>query len=381
MATKQEILKEKLEEYLRTDKVFKGFILDQIQGVTRMNRKAIIRRLWVLQRGLVPSHERRGRKEVYGMRVTLALKEVWEIANTICAERLHPAIEEYVTVLKRDGMWRHDEYTTGLLLAMSIGTMKNRIRGFRKATGRRRGKSTTKPGSLKEIIPIRRGPWENPPPGFGEIDTVAHCGASLGGDYAFSVQYTDIATIWTCLSAQWNKGQAATIRSMERIQRRLPFRLKGLDPDSGSEFINWQMVNWCQQQPSPVTMTRIRPYYKNDHARIEQKQYCNLRQFVGYTRIEDARTIKPINELYDNLEDYINFFLPSVKCLAKEREGSKYRRIYDRPQTAYRRVLAHPDIDPAVKRQLTIKYATLNPKLLKEKIDKMLQQILANTHY
>jgi len=83
----------------------------------------------------------------------------------------------------------------------------------------------------------------------------------------------------------------------------------------------------------------------------------------------------------DSLEDYINFFLPSVKCLTKEREGSRYRRIYDRPQTAYRRVLAHPDIDPSVKRQLTIKYATLNPKLLKDKINKALQQILTNTHY
>jgi len=93
MATKQEILKEKLGEYLQADKVFKGLILDQIQGVTRMNRKAIIRRLWALQRGRVPSTERRGRKEVYDMRVILALKEIWEIANAICAERLHSVIE------------------------------------------------------------------------------------------------------------------------------------------------------------------------------------------------------------------------------------------------------------------------------------------------
>ena len=276
-------------------------------------------------------------------------------------------------------MWHHDEQATGLLLEMSLGTMKNRIGGFRKVSGRHRGKSTTKPGSLKEIIPIRRGPWENPRPGFGEIDTVAHCGASLGGDYAFSVQYTDIATIWTCLAAQWNKGQRATVKSVERISGRLPFTLRGIDPDSGSEFINWALKGWCDNQA--VQMTRIRPYYKNDHARIEQKQYCNLRQFVGYTRIEDSRAIKPLNELYDSLEDYINFFLPSVKCLTKEREGSRYRRIYDRPQTAYRRVLAHPDIDPSVKRQLTIKYATLNPKLLKDKINKALQQILTNTHY
>ena len=70
------------------------------------------------------------------------------------------------------------------------------------------------------------------------MDTVAHCGSSLIGDYAYTVQYTDVATIWTCLSAQWNKGQLSTKQSIERIKTRLPFPLLGLDPDSGSSFIN-----------------------------------------------------------------------------------------------------------------------------------------------
>jgi len=361
MTTKQEILKEKLEEYLQADKAGKGLILDQIEAVSRMNRKAIIRRMRRLQ--LTPAAaERRGRPEFYDMRVTIALKEVWQIANEICAERLHPMMSEYVTVLTRDRMWNHDLLSTQKLIQMSLGTMKDRIASFAK-TSTRGGKGSTKPSGLREIIPIRRGPWENPDPGYGEVDTVAHCGASLAGDYGYSVQYTDVALIWTCLSAQWNKGEKATRNSIERVQSRLPFPLKGIDPDSGGEFI------------------RTRPYYKNDHARIEQKNYTNIRDFLGYTRIGSQRKIKLMNELYDHLEDYINFFLPSVKCVKKERTGSKYKRIYDKAQTAYLRVLAHPGIAEEIKAGLKVKYARLNPKILKDKVDLLTSKILNNTHY
>jgi hypothetical protein len=378
MATKQEILKEKLADYLAADKAGKGEVLNQIIGVTGMNRKAVIRRLNELQMRRGPITDNRGRPEVYDMRVTVALKELWEIANEICAERLHGQITELVRVLKRDKMWTHPEQTTGLLLAMSLGTMKNRIKEFAKSKGSG-GKGTTKPSDLKEIIPIRRGPWDNPEPGFGEVDTVAHCGSSLSGDFAFSVQYTDIATIWTCLAGQWNKGQTATKQSIERIKSRLPFALKGIDPDSGSEFINWFLKGWCDKQN--IQMTRIRPYYKNDHARIEQKNYTNIRSWLGYTRIEKQRKIKLLNQLYDLLEDYINFFLPSQKCIKKERQGSKYKRIYDKTQTAYQRVINHPGIENEVKQKLAVKYATLNPKVLKEQIDRLRKQILAGTHY
>lgn len=378
MATKQEILKEKLEEYLKADKAGKGKVLDQIIGVTRMNRKAIIRRLNKLQMRDGPMVNHRGRPEVYDMRVTVALKELWEVSNEICAERLHGQAAELVRALKRDKMWEHSDQTTELLLAMSLGTMKNRIKKFTKSKGSG-GKTTTKPSDLKEIIPIRRGPWDNPEPGFGEVDTVAHCGSSLSGDFAFSAQYTDVAAIWTRLSAQWNKGQMATKQSIERIKQRLPFPLLGIDPDSGSEFINWFLKEWRDKQN--IQMTRIRPYYKNDHARIEQKNYTNIRSWLGYTRIEKQKRIKAMNQLYDLLEDYINFFPPSVECIRKERQGAKYRRVYDKAQTAYQRVLAHPDISQVVKDQLAGKYAKLNPKILKEQIDRLRKQILAGTHY
>lgn len=378
MATKQEILREKLSEYLSADRRRKGELLAQIQAIARLHRKAVIRRFSQLQRGQTPIQERRGRPEVYGPAVTAALKEVWHMAHEICAERLHPMVPEYIAVLQRDSLWPHDAASTAQLLKMSLGTMKDRIDRFPRRHGRR-GRGTTNPSNLKEIIPIRRGPWDNPPPGFGEIDTVAHCGSSIQGDFGYTVQYTDVALIWTCLAGQWNKGERETVLSIERIKRRLPFPLLGLDPDSGSEFVNWHLKSWCDRQG--VTMTRTRPYMKNDHARIEQKNYANVRDFVGYTRLDDPDRVRRLNAFYDDLEDYINFFLPSMKCLRKERQGSRYRRVYDAAQTAYQRVLAHPGIDPHSKDCLRAKYATLNPKVLRDKIDHQLRLILMNAHY
>lgn len=373
MATKVEIFREKLEAYLSGSKEEKGRILHAVCSVTGHNRKAAIRRLHALQNQSRHRQEERGRKRIYDNRLIPPLKELWEMSGRICAERLHPQIPEYVRVLKRDRMWTHGEEETALLFAASLATLKRRIDTFPRIK-KGGGRGTTKPSDLKEIIPVRRGPWQNPLPGYGEIDTVAHCGSTVAGDFTYTVQYTDIATIWTCLAAQWQKGEEATVKSIERVASRLPYPLLGIDPDSGSEFINWHLKGWCDGKK--VEMTRTRPYMKNDHARIEQKNYQNVRHVVGYTRFDDPRSVAFLNELYDVLENYINFFVPSMKCVKKARVRSKTIRIYDVAQTAYQRVLAHPDISREIKEVLRQKYATLNPKILKQKCDRIVEKLL-----
>lgn len=372
MATKQEIFKEKLSEYLAASKQEKKQILDAVCAVTGVHRKAAIRRFRTLQLFPYSGKERRGRKLTYGLGITSLIRELWEVSGRICAQRLHPVIPEYIRILKRDGMWHYDEDRTQLILLASIATIKRRIDSFERIK-KGGGRGTTKPSHLKEIIPIRRGPWHNPDPGKGEVDTVAHCGHTLSGDFCYTVQYTDIATVWMCLGGQWNKGEEETRKSIERIKERLPFRLKGIDPDSGSEFINWHLKGWCDAHK--IEMTRTRPYMKNDHARIEQKNYTNIRHVVGYTRFDDPRHVAILNELYDVLEEYINFFVPSMVCVKKERLGSRYIRRYDTAATACTRVLAHPAIDTDVKEKLRQKYATLNPMILKQKCDRILGKL------
>lgn len=376
MDTKKEVFREHLGKYLKASREEKTKILDYLETAIRMHRKAVIRALRREQmRDRMRPKRKPGPPVIYTADVTAALKEVWEISGELCAERLYAVIYDYVMILERDRMWQHGNEATQKLLTMSLGTMKDRVARFIriKAGG---GRSTTKPSDLKELIPIRTGPWENPEPGFGEVDTVVHCGPALAGNMAYTVNFTDIATGWGESAAQINKGQIRTRESVESIEKRLPFPLKGLDPDTGSEFINWHLKGWCDTHKPRVELSRSRPNHRNDNAHIEQKNYTGVRKFLGYSRIDTEEAVTVMNELYAGpLRLYRNFFQPSMKCIEKIRIGSRYIRKYDDPQTPYERVLADERVAQNIKDELLRIYATLNPKVLRDETDSLINKI------
>lgn len=373
MNAKKELLQGCLKRYLKAGKREKKTILDELEAHTKMHRKSLIRALRRLQMqdsGL--PRGKPGRKIIYSPDVNLALKDIWEISRYLCGERLKPIIAEYVRILKRDKLWSHGDKATRLLLQMSLGTTKNIIAGFSNYKRKSRN-STTGPGHLHYLIPIRTSPWENPEPGFGEIDTVVHCGDSLAGNVAYTVNYTDIATGWNEQAAQLNKGQSRTLESIKTIKQRLPFALQGLDPDTGAEFINWHLKGW--RDANKIELTRSRPYHRNDNAHIEQKNYTSVRSFVGWRRVDAEKQIKLLNELYEILHLYLNFFQPTMKCVSKERIGSRYIRRYDEPKTPFQRTLEHPRVKQQAKQELRQIYKTLNPLKLKQEIDKLIARI------
>ena len=219
METKKEIFGRYLDEYLKANKKRKAEILDHICDVIKVNRKSVIRRFKVLQKRDSCVPEKRGRKVYYTTDVTSALKEVWKAGSEVCGELLHPMISEYIEILQRDKMWTYGEETTSKLFAMSEATTKRRVGKFMKARRKGKGKSTTKPSNLKQIIQVFHGSWKDKPVGYGQIDSVVHCGHTLLGDMAWTVNFVDIQTRWTIPVAQWNKGQIATIESIERIKK------------------------------------------------------------------------------------------------------------------------------------------------------------------
>jgi len=222
MATKHAIIEAHLERYLKATKETKKEILDHVCAVTEYPRKSAIRRFRTMQLKDKTTKETRGRPVLYTQEVEIALKELHAMMNFICAERLHPEIPNYVRALAEHNDWAHDAETTDLLLRMSLGAAKARLSGIAKAHGRK-NPSSTKPSELKELIPIRSGSWESADPGTGELDTVAHCDGYMGGNFAYTAQYTDVSVVgWTVLSAQWGKGEEATMRSIDRIRKRLP---------------------------------------------------------------------------------------------------------------------------------------------------------------
>lgn len=381
MATKHEVIEDVLAKYVKAEKEEKGCILDRLEETTKMHRGSIKRRLKVLQNRIEGYNwsDHRGRSVYYTPDVTAALHEVWTISHELCAERLHPILGEYVDILVRDKMWKHSDVATGKLRVMSLGTMKTHTQSFDKIVSGG-GRNLTKPSSLKEVIPVRRGPWQNPPPGTGEIDTVGHCGNTAEGLYAYTTQYTDICLLWNFLGAQMGKGKAETLLSIEAMEKRSPFRWFGIDPDTGSEFINWHCKGWCDRRN--IEMTRIRPGMKNDHGHIEQKNDKNVRKWAGYIRIDTEKRLLILQELYEVLEIYINHFLPSVKCVKKVRWNiSHSSRTYDQAKTPFQRFMEHVDIDQIAKEKMKKFHDTLNPKTLHDQLLKLRQKLFAGAKF
>ena len=278
-----------------------------------------------------------------------------------------------------EALERHDELklaseTRSKLLQMSASTIDRRLKGARSKLAYR-GRSTTKPGTLlKNAIPIRTfADWDEQRPGFVEMDLVAHCGASAVGEFLHTLNVVDIDTRWTEPVALPNKGQKATFEGIQTMRHRLPFPLLGIDSDSGGEFINHHLFNYCQDEQ--ITFTRARPYKKNDQAHVEQRNWTVVRQVVGYARYESPKALKLLNIIYEDLRLFINFFQPVMKLESKTRMGCKVRKKYDMAQTPYQRVQSSSDVDQDVKRQLNDVYLALNPAELRRRIDANLAKL------
>ena len=377
MKTKDEVFLEHLSAWLKAkgNKEKRGEITRHLVFATKCHTKSVSRTFKRLQLRDVAHQERRGRPKYYDAAVIAALRDIWEVGDRGCGEVLHGMIDAYVAVLERDGMWSHGDLATGKLRAISERTTKRIVARFRTEDGvRKRGLSGTSPSALKHIIPIRKGPWVNTETGDGQLDTVAHCGESLSGSFIWTLNFTDVATYWIGLRAQWNKGQEATRANVVVIRARLPFPLLALHPDSGGEFINWHLKDWCDAEK--IDLSRSEPYKKNDNMCVEERNGHVVRKYLGWERLDDPSLVPLMNELYAVLEDYLNHWKASRRMLSKERIGAKYVRTYEkRAQTAYERVLAREDVTNATKEKLRRVHETQNPLLLLQKVGTLKKKI------
>ena len=375
MRTKKELFGIELAVYLKASRAEKGRVLDALQRQTGMRRESIIRSFRRFQLKSVGNEKKRGRKTYYTADVCAALKEVWEAANGCCGELLHPIILEYVSVFQRDEMWQYDDAVTGKLLTMSMATVKRRVSGWQCQLGNR-GISTTTPSAIKERVPLFQGSWLEVPVGMGQIDTVAHCGGSLTGDFAYSVGYVDVSSGWFVYRIQWNKGMMATKESLETIKKSLPFLLLHLHPDCGTEFLNEMVMTWCDEEN--IEVSRSRSYHKNDNGYIEQRNGHIVRRWLGYDRIGCRELLPKINRLYELVCLYHNHFIAQRLCVrTKILPNGKHRKVYEKKAlTPCARLLANPKVGEEIKEHLRKERETLNPKTLHDKLIKMKCDIL-----
>ncbi len=370
--SKREMIEAIRPRYLKADKAEKEQILDEFVATTGYHRKYAIR---LLKHGPKPRGlKKAGRKKVYQREVVQALEQIWKICGHICSLRLKPFLPEIIHKLESCNELSLPEETKRLLLGMSRSTIDRCLKRARSITAQH-GISTTKPGSLlKQAIPIRTfTPWNEEQPGFLEIDLVAHCGMTTEGSYLNTLTATDIATGCTECLALPQKTQAAVSQAVVELQKLLPFPLRGLDSDNGSEFINDTLWRYCQTEQ--ITFTRSRPYQKNDQAHVEQKNWSVVRHTIGYDRLDSPEELALLREIYTALRLYINFFQPVLKLVGKERIDGKTIREYDLAQTPYRRVLADVSIPVEVKTRLVAQYVLLNPVTLRYQIDALVDRL------
>jgi hypothetical protein len=369
-----EYLKSLKKRYAKATKKERGKILDEYVKTTRCHRKHAIAVLsGKRQRAKRPI--RRPRSSLYTAEDARALEILRDLFDGINSKLLRAAMDECLQPLYESGYLQISPACYERLRHISPASMDRlRFRYGRRPVGRH-SRSRTKPGTLlKDQIPIRTwADWNEDRPGFTEMDLVAHDGGNPRGEHAWTLCFTDIKTGWTECVATRNKAQKHVFTAIRLAQRRLPFPLLGVDSDNGSEFINDELLRYCTEEH--LTFTRGRQGRKNDNAHVEQKNWSVVRRFVGDLRFDTPAQLKLLDQLYDVLHYYVNFFLPVMKLKEKVRKGSKVKRLYDKPQTPYARVLASPQVARKVKTHLRAVYQQLDVVALKQQIDHVLDQL------
>jgi hypothetical protein len=367
------------ERYVKAGRKAKGQLLDEMEAVTGLDRKTLIR---LMNGGLARKPRRRQRGTIYGPQVDDALRVIYESYDYICAERLTPNLVGMACHLARHG----ELEVTSLLLAqleqISISTVQRRLRRICQDQPRLPRPKPKPRSKLLRGIPMRRLPWTILEPGHLETDLVHHCGASASGEYACTLQMIDVATGWSERRAVLGRSYLVMEDAFRYILARLPFPMLEIHPDNGSEFFNHHMLRFWGDIVQGVTVSRSRPFHKNDNPRVEQKNSTLVRAYLGYDRIDSVVQVLALNALYDNMWVYYNLFQPVMHLAEKEviREDSKptrVRRRHDQARTPFDRLCETDAILPEHREQLEALRDAINPRRLRQEIYDAIEHLFA----
>lgn len=350
-------------------------VLDEFCRVSNYHRKYAIT---LLRRPEPDGKPRpmRTRGSSYSAQSIDVIEKIWKAAGYPWAVRLKPMLPRWLPWVKKHIRGVTPEIEREVL-SISARQIDRRL-SDRKRTLKRRMYGRTKPGTLlKHHIPIKTDCWDVTEPGFTEVDLVSHSGPNASGEFIHSMNITDIQTGWVETRALMGKGQTGVTDALDDIQKLLPFTLKGLDSDNGSEFINYHLAGYCEQRN--IQFTRGRPYMKNDNAHIEQKNWTHVRKVFGWDRYDTFDVQKAMNDLYTNeLSLMMNLFQASVKLIEKTRIGSKVKRRYDEAKTPLDRLIEYygekAPLPLPVQRLIELR-ENIDPFELSQQIEKKLKRI------
>lgn len=312
---------------------------------------------------------KRTRVSRYDGDVTAQLIRLWEIFDRPCGQRLVGQIRDELDRLCRFGEMLVSRDMADKLKSISSAEI-DRSLAAHKEKERLKVKYHKKAHPLLyQKISVKIASEQNRRViGNIQVDLVEHCGQKLQGEYIHTLSTTDIATNWWQGGAVLSKGMRGVVLMLDMLKGRYPFPWKELHTDNDSAFINGHLYRYAQQEE--LQFTRSRPYEKNDNYLVEQKNGRVVRRGVGYRRFDTYTELCILNELYELIAQYHNFFQPVMKLVEKERIGSKVKRTFAKPQTPYQMILKSRAMHKETKQILKAHYALLNPAELKRQIDR-----------
>jgi hypothetical protein len=386
MTSRAEITTKYAKAYGKASKKNRGRILDQVVEVTGWSRDNARRRLTAAAKRppgsgrSVAKRPRKPRSPKYSYDTLKVLQKVWAASGGQCGKYLAASM-----ALQLDGLERHGELIFGRdryspqvreeLLAMSAASIDRYLRPV-KAKDQIKGKSTTKPSPLRSSVKIRKATDEiESAPGFFEGDTVAHCGPTLKGEFARTLNLTCVYTGWTFTRTVRNNAHTHILGGLKIAVREVPFEVVGLDFDNGTEFLNKDVIAWAGA--CEIFFTRSRPYKKNDQATIESKNNHLVRRYAFYYRYDTGEERAVLNRLWPLVNDRLNYLTPTIKPIgyASTADGRR-RRLYDAPQTPLDRLLAARTLSPAQEAELTAYRDSLNPAKIGREIADLQNRLL-----
>ncbi len=192
----------------------------------------------------------------------------------------------------------------------------------------------------------------------------------------------DVATGWSERVAMLGRSYLAMKAGFERCLSRLPFPVLEIHPDNGVEFFNQHLVRFFGNAIPGLHLSRSRPYQKNDNRNVEQKNSTLVRAYLGFDRLDTVEQTVTLNQLYDQLWLYYNFFQPVMHLSQKTitpREGqpASVTRRYDRAQTPFDRLCATGILSDAQRQELQALRDRTNPRQLRQEIYALLDHLFS----
>jgi hypothetical protein len=376
---RRKYLRKMKSRYIKAKRPERSALLTEMEAVTGLHRKSLIR----LMRGSLERKPRsQERSKTYGREVSSAIGVIAASLDYPCAERLTPNLAWLAKHLAAHDELEVSDRLLQLLKQVSISTVQRRLRTLGQDQPRLARRRPRPANSVLRGIPMGRIPWDVGQPGHFETDLVHHCGTSASGEYAHTLQMVDVTSGWTEPRAVLGRSYVVMENAFQNILERVPFAVLEIHPDNGSEFFNHHLVRFWRETVKGVHLSRSRPYHKNDNPFVEQRNGHPIRTYLGYDRLDTVAQTRALNQLYDKLWLYLNFFQPVMRVAEKtlipvDGQRTRTKRCYDDARTPFDRVCAAGAIPDERRAQLTTLRDQTNPRQLLAEIRELIDHIFS----